>query len=362
MSSSSSCGSRRGPAGRSTTHCASPSPRFPSCERTATSSGCAGLGACGRSTPSSRAGSHVPTRRGGEPPSTRGAPATTRRCSRCWTGARRPPSSGPTPVPEAIELCQELQEQVRSSPVALASVHHALASLHAMTGDVDAGPATRRRRRRDPRRARRPACGGVAAGGARRDAGRPRAGRGGSGCARATSGSRRWARRRCSPRRRRCSRRSSTRRAGMTRPRDLCRLSEGAAAANDLSAQVTWRGVCAKAARGAGPHARRRGARTGGGAPGRADRLPRDPRRRAARPGVGPPRGQRRRRGRRSDAARRSSSTSARATRSRRRAPARCSGGIAAFSITGCPHQMTRWLPFAFSLIIATATAKASPG
>ena len=44
---------------------------------------------------------------------------------------------GPTPVPEAIERCEELQEQVHGSPVALTSMLRALAPLHAMKADVD---------------------------------------------------------------------------------------------------------------------------------------------------------------------------------------------------------------------------------
>jgi class 3 adenylate cyclase len=45
---------------------------------------------------------------------------------------------GPTPVDEAIELCLEIREQVRSSPVAIAETLHPLAVLHAMRGEFDA--------------------------------------------------------------------------------------------------------------------------------------------------------------------------------------------------------------------------------
>ena len=45
---------------------------------------------------------------------------------------------GPTPVDEAIELCLEIRDQVRSSPVAVAETLHPLAVLHAMRGDFDA--------------------------------------------------------------------------------------------------------------------------------------------------------------------------------------------------------------------------------
>jgi tetratricopeptide (TPR) repeat protein len=44
---------------------------------------------------------------------------------------------GPTPVPEAIEHCLEIQEQVRGSPVALAQTLSALAPLRAMSADLE---------------------------------------------------------------------------------------------------------------------------------------------------------------------------------------------------------------------------------
>ena len=44
---------------------------------------------------------------------------------------------GPMPVNEAIELCLEIREQVRSSPVALAETLHPLAALYAMRGEFD---------------------------------------------------------------------------------------------------------------------------------------------------------------------------------------------------------------------------------
>ena len=42
---------------------------------------------------------------------------------------------GPTPVPEAIQRCQEIHERVRGSPVAVGQTLHALAPLHAMNGE-----------------------------------------------------------------------------------------------------------------------------------------------------------------------------------------------------------------------------------
>ncbi|HEY6837053.1 MAG TPA: tetratricopeptide repeat protein, partial [Gaiellaceae bacterium] len=44
---------------------------------------------------------------------------------------------GPTPVDQAIELCLEIREQVRSSPVAFAETLHPLAALYAMRGEFD---------------------------------------------------------------------------------------------------------------------------------------------------------------------------------------------------------------------------------
>jgi tetratricopeptide (TPR) repeat protein len=44
---------------------------------------------------------------------------------------------GPTPVDEAIQLCLDIREQVRSSPVAMAETLHPLAVLHAMRGEFD---------------------------------------------------------------------------------------------------------------------------------------------------------------------------------------------------------------------------------
>ena len=45
---------------------------------------------------------------------------------------------GPTPVEDAIELCLDIRNQVRSSPVAVAETLHPLAALHAMRGEFDA--------------------------------------------------------------------------------------------------------------------------------------------------------------------------------------------------------------------------------
>src|SRR5207253_1114936 len=44
---------------------------------------------------------------------------------------------GPIPVPEAIETCTEIREQVRSSRVTVAVTLQPLAALHAMQGDFD---------------------------------------------------------------------------------------------------------------------------------------------------------------------------------------------------------------------------------
>jgi tetratricopeptide (TPR) repeat protein len=44
---------------------------------------------------------------------------------------------GPTPVSEGIRLCEEIREQVRGSPVAEARARQPAAALHAMAGDFD---------------------------------------------------------------------------------------------------------------------------------------------------------------------------------------------------------------------------------
>jgi class 3 adenylate cyclase/DNA-binding SARP family transcriptional activator len=44
---------------------------------------------------------------------------------------------GPTPVPEAIRRCEEIREQVAPSPVAVARTLQPLAALHAMAGDFE---------------------------------------------------------------------------------------------------------------------------------------------------------------------------------------------------------------------------------
>jgi tetratricopeptide (TPR) repeat protein len=48
---------------------------------------------------------------------------------------------GPAPVTAAIARCEEIRDQVRSSPLALAATLHPLAALHAMAGEDDAACA-----------------------------------------------------------------------------------------------------------------------------------------------------------------------------------------------------------------------------
>jgi class 3 adenylate cyclase/tetratricopeptide (TPR) repeat protein len=48
---------------------------------------------------------------------------------------------GPMPVSEAIELCLQIREEVRSSPVAMAETLHPLAALYSMRGEFDAASA-----------------------------------------------------------------------------------------------------------------------------------------------------------------------------------------------------------------------------
>jgi ATP/maltotriose-dependent transcriptional regulator MalT len=52
-----------------------------------------------------------------------------------WRASAAP--IGPTPVTEAIRRCVEIREQVQGSPVAVAQLLHPLAALHAMQGEFD---------------------------------------------------------------------------------------------------------------------------------------------------------------------------------------------------------------------------------
>ena len=163
--------------------------------------------------------------------------------------------------PRRSAVCEEFREQVRSQPRgADASTLNAAGLAARDGGRLREAPPARRRRRRDPPRARRPAR--------RRSRSRRRSWRCSPGEPAAeerlrsgTRGWSRWARRRCSPRPPRCSRRPSTPRAATTRPRELCRVSEGAAAADDLSAQVDLARRAREAARRAGRATRRRRSR-----------------------------------------------------------------------------------------------------
>jgi class 3 adenylate cyclase len=53
-----------------------------------------------------------------------------------WRASEAP--VGPTPVPEAIERCAEIREQVRSSPLAVAQMLPPFAAVYAMHGDFEA--------------------------------------------------------------------------------------------------------------------------------------------------------------------------------------------------------------------------------
>ena len=53
----------------------------------------------------------------------------------CWRASAA--AFGPTAVKVAIQQCNEIRDQVASSPIAMANVLHPLAQLHAMNGDFD---------------------------------------------------------------------------------------------------------------------------------------------------------------------------------------------------------------------------------
>jgi DNA-binding SARP family transcriptional activator/class 3 adenylate cyclase len=152
---------------------------------------------------------------------------------------------GPMPVPEAIDLCQELHEQVRSSPVVLASVLHALSSLHAMKGDLEEA-----RRLLDAGDEILGELGGLHAAVSQEEAlvemlaGRPQAAE-----ERLRTGYERLEK--MGEKALLATTAAMLAQAVYAQGRhdeaeELCRASEVAAAANDLSAQVIWRGVCAK--------------------------------------------------------------------------------------------------------------------
>jgi DNA-binding SARP family transcriptional activator/class 3 adenylate cyclase/tetratricopeptide (TPR) repeat protein len=152
---------------------------------------------------------------------------------------------GPTPVPEAIERCEALREQVQSSPVVLASVLRALAALHAMKGDLDEA-----HRLVDASDEIIGELGGLHAAVSQQEAlvemlaGQPAAAeeRLRAGYERLEAMGEKAL--------------LATTAAMLAQvvyaqgredeAEELCRVTERAAAANDLAAQVTWRGVCAK--------------------------------------------------------------------------------------------------------------------
>jgi DNA-binding SARP family transcriptional activator len=152
---------------------------------------------------------------------------------------------GPTPVSEAIDLCEELHEQVRSSPVVLASVLHALASLHAMKGDIE--EAGRLVEAGDEILGE---LSGLHAAVSQEEA-----------LVEMLAGRLQAAEERLRKGYERLEKMGEKALLATTaamlaqvvyaqgrhdEAEELCRVSEEAAAANDLSAQVTWRGVCAK--------------------------------------------------------------------------------------------------------------------
>jgi tetratricopeptide (TPR) repeat protein len=148
-------------------------------------------------------------------------------------------------VPYAIDLCQELHGQVRSSPVVVASVLHALASLHAMKGDLEEA-----RRLVDAGDEILGELGGLHAAVSQQEAlvemlaGQPQAAE-----ERLRTGYERLEK--MGEKALLATTAAMLAQAVYAQGRhdeaeELCLVSEGAAAANDLSAQVTWRGVCAK--------------------------------------------------------------------------------------------------------------------
>jgi DNA-binding SARP family transcriptional activator len=152
---------------------------------------------------------------------------------------------GPTPVPDAIVLCQHLREQVQSSPVVVASVLHALAPLHAMKGELEEA-----RRLVDAGDEILGELGGLHAAISQQEAlvemlaGRPWAAE-----ARLRTGYDRL--KQMGEKALLATTAAMLAQAVYAQGRSdeaeaLCHLSKEAAAPNDLSAQVAWRGVCAR--------------------------------------------------------------------------------------------------------------------
>ena len=152
---------------------------------------------------------------------------------------------GPTPVPDAIGLCEQIREQVRGSPVVLASVLHAIAPLRAMKGELEEA-----RRLVDAGDEILGELGGLHAAISQQEAlvemlaGRPWAAE-----ARLRTGYDRL--KQMGEKALLATTAAMLAQAVYAQGRpdeaeELCRLSKGAAAPNDLSAQIAWRGVCAR--------------------------------------------------------------------------------------------------------------------
>ena len=158
---------------------------------------------------------------------------------------------GPTAVPEAIKRCEELHEQVQGSPVAVASMLRALAPLHAMKADLDEA-----RRLVDASDHILGELGGLQSVVSQQEAlvemlaGHPAAAEN-----RLRSGYERLEE--MGEKALLATTAAMLAQAVYAQGRheeaeELCRASERAAATNDLSAQITWRGVRAKLLAGIG--------------------------------------------------------------------------------------------------------------
>ena len=263
-------------------------PRSGCSRSTATTSASAGPGACeawiewteGHSTAADEAWQRAATHAE--------RPARSESCSRSSAGAPRPRSAGRRRCAEAIETCTEILEQVRSSPVAVAVTLHPLAALHAMRGEFDEARSLVREGTRSST-SRPDAIGGarihealveMLAGNPREAAeqlhlGYERLEEMGEKALLATTAA--------------MLAQALYAQERYDEAERFCSVSESTAAAEDSVTQVIWRGSAREDPRPSGPGRRGRGARRRSGPARRADRSAHPPRRRAPRPGRGPP-------------------------------------------------------------------------
>ena len=94
-----------------------------------------GLAAAGVDRVDREPGRGAPTTRGGAPTAHARRAGDEREVCEILGWRTSAAAFGPTPVEEAIRRCEQIRDQVRSSPVGVAVTLHPLGLLHAMRGD-----------------------------------------------------------------------------------------------------------------------------------------------------------------------------------------------------------------------------------